>query len=76
MNTIPAVSSLPRHAAPPYPAAVPARLAKTFVEVRPAYLAPATGRGAAMALCVLLCGMNNRPGAVAVGWALQFVLIA
>ena len=27
--------------------------------------------GVAMALCVLLCGMITRPGAVAVGWVLQ-----
>ncbi|MFE2105080.1 DUF4233 domain-containing protein [Kitasatospora sp. NPDC059463] len=32
--------------------------------------------GIAMALCLLLCGMINRPGAVAVGWALQLALIA
>jgi hypothetical protein len=32
--------------------------------------------GAAMALCVLLCGMITRPGAVAVGWVLQVALIA
>ncbi|MFE2910352.1 DUF4233 domain-containing protein [Kitasatospora indigofera] len=30
----------------------------------------------AMVLCVLLCGMITRPGAVAVGWALQIGLIA
>ncbi|WP_371481557.1 DUF4233 domain-containing protein [Kitasatospora sp. NBC_00315] len=30
----------------------------------------------AMVLCVLLCGMINRPGAVATGWALQIGLIA
>ncbi|MFI9325912.1 DUF4233 domain-containing protein [Kitasatospora sp. NPDC052868] len=35
-----------------------------------------TVSGIAMALCVLLCGMINRPGAVAVGWALQIGLIA
>ncbi|MEE1828614.1 DUF4233 domain-containing protein [Streptomyces sp. BE20] len=35
-----------------------------------------TVSGIAMALCVLLCGMINRPGAVAVGWALQVGLIA
>ncbi len=29
----------------------------------------------AMVLCVLLCGMITRPGAVAVGWALQIGLI-
>jgi hypothetical protein len=32
--------------------------------------------GAAMALCVLLCGVLGRPGAVAIGWALQLALIA
>ncbi|MER7757395.1 DUF4233 domain-containing protein [Kitasatospora sp. NPDC097643] len=32
--------------------------------------------GIAMALCVALCGMINRPGAVAIGWALQIGLIA
>ncbi|WP_030270514.1 DUF4233 domain-containing protein [Streptomyces sp. NRRL B-24484] len=32
--------------------------------------------GTAMVLCVLLCGMIERPGAVAVGWALQIGLIA
>ncbi|WP_380285130.1 DUF4233 domain-containing protein [Kitasatospora purpeofusca] len=32
--------------------------------------------GIAMALCLLLCGMITRPGAVAVGWALQLALIA
>lgn len=32
--------------------------------------------GSAMALCVLLCGVLTRPGAVAVGWALQLALIA
>ncbi|MET8703194.1 MULTISPECIES: DUF4233 domain-containing protein [unclassified Kitasatospora] len=35
-----------------------------------------TVSGIAMALCLLLCGMINRPGAVAVGWALQLALIA
>ncbi|MFB6890872.1 DUF4233 domain-containing protein [Kitasatospora sp. NPDC056327] len=35
-----------------------------------------TVSGIAMALCVLLCGMITRPGAVAVGWALQIGLIA
>ncbi|WP_406198544.1 DUF4233 domain-containing protein [Kitasatospora sp. NBC_01560] len=35
-----------------------------------------TVTGIAMALCVLLCGMITRPGAVAVGWALQLGLIA
>ncbi|GAB2729964.1 DUF4233 domain-containing protein [Kitasatospora kifunensis] len=32
--------------------------------------------GVAVLLCVLLCGMITRPGAVAVGWALQLGLIA
>ncbi|AZM46055.1 DUF4233 domain-containing protein [Streptomyces sp. WAC 06738] len=32
--------------------------------------------GAAMVLCVLLCGMLGRPGAVQVGWGLQIALIA
>ncbi|MFD8702438.1 DUF4233 domain-containing protein [Kitasatospora sp. NPDC059648] len=32
--------------------------------------------GVAMALCVALCGMINRPGAVQIGWALQIGLIA
>ncbi|MEV7356692.1 DUF4233 domain-containing protein [Kitasatospora sp. NPDC091276] len=32
--------------------------------------------GIVMALCIALCGMINRPGAVAVGWALQIGLIA
>ncbi|MFH9348129.1 DUF4233 domain-containing protein [Kitasatospora sp. NPDC017646] len=32
--------------------------------------------GIAMALCVALCGMINRPGAVQIGWALQIGLIA
>ncbi|MFI6847406.1 DUF4233 domain-containing protein [Kitasatospora sp. NBC_00085] len=35
-----------------------------------------TVSGIAMALCVLLCGMITRPGAVAIGWALQLGLIA
>ncbi|MFE2725062.1 DUF4233 domain-containing protein [Kitasatospora sp. NPDC059327] len=35
-----------------------------------------TVTGIAMALCVLLCGMITRPGAVAIGWALQLGLIA
>ncbi|MER7707888.1 DUF4233 domain-containing protein [Kitasatospora sp. NPDC097605] len=35
-----------------------------------------TVSGVAMALCLLLCGMITRPGAVAVGWALQLALIA
>ena len=32
--------------------------------------------GPAMVLCILLCGALSRPGAVAVGWALQIGLIA
>ncbi|MFJ9772006.1 DUF4233 domain-containing protein [Kitasatospora sp. NPDC101157] len=32
--------------------------------------------GIAMALCVALCGMINRPGAVQIGWALQIGLVA
>ncbi|MEV4614531.1 DUF4233 domain-containing protein [Kitasatospora sp. NPDC049258] len=35
-----------------------------------------TVSGVAILLCVLLCGAINRPGAVAVGWALQLGLIA
>ncbi|MFI9273827.1 DUF4233 domain-containing protein [Kitasatospora sp. NPDC052896] len=35
-----------------------------------------TVSGIAIALCVLLCGMITRPGAVAVGWALQLGLVA
>ena len=35
-----------------------------------------TVSGVAIVLCVLLCGMITRPGAVAVGWALQLGLIA
>ncbi|MDH6125159.1 DUF4233 domain-containing protein [Kitasatospora sp. GP82] len=35
-----------------------------------------TVSGIAMLLCVLLCGAITRPGAVAVGWALQLGLIA
>ncbi|MFJ2781466.1 MULTISPECIES: DUF4233 domain-containing protein [unclassified Kitasatospora] len=35
-----------------------------------------TVTGVAMALCILLCGMINRPGAVAIGWALQVGLVA
>jgi hypothetical protein len=35
-----------------------------------------TVSGVAMALCVLLCGALNRPGAVAVGWVIQIALIA
>jgi hypothetical protein len=31
--------------------------------------------GIAMALCVLLCGVVTRPGALAVGWVLQLGLI-
>ncbi|MEZ0065717.1 hypothetical protein ABIA32_001717 [Streptacidiphilus sp. MAP12-20] len=32
--------------------------------------------GAAMLLCLLLCGMLGRRGAVAIGWVLQLALIA
>ncbi|MFP8882509.1 MULTISPECIES: DUF4233 domain-containing protein [Streptomyces] len=32
--------------------------------------------GTAMALCLLLCGMLGRPGALQLGWALQIGLIA
>lgn len=32
--------------------------------------------GIAMAVCVLLCGVLGRPGALAVGWLLQAGLIA
>ncbi len=32
--------------------------------------------GPAMVLCILLCGALGRPGAVAVGWALQIGLVA
>ena len=32
--------------------------------------------GAAMALCVLLCAVVTRPGAVPVGWVLQVGLVA
>jgi hypothetical protein len=32
--------------------------------------------GTAMVLCVLLCGVLSRPGAVPIGWALQIGLIA
>ena len=35
-----------------------------------------TVSGTAMLVCVLLCGMITRPGAVALGWALQLGLIA
>jgi hypothetical protein len=35
-----------------------------------------TVSGVAMLLCVLLCGVITRPGAVAVGWVLQLGLIA
>ncbi|MEU9045817.1 MULTISPECIES: DUF4233 domain-containing protein [unclassified Kitasatospora] len=35
-----------------------------------------TVSGIAMALCIALCGMINRPGAVQIGWALQIGLIA
>lgn len=31
--------------------------------------------GVAMVLCVLLCGVLTRPGAVGVGWALQIALV-
>ncbi|MER5864607.1 DUF4233 domain-containing protein [Kitasatospora sp. NPDC002040] len=34
-----------------------------------------TVSGIAMLLCVLLCGAITRPGAVAVGWALQLGLV-
>ncbi|MEU5026420.1 DUF4233 domain-containing protein [Streptomyces milbemycinicus] len=34
-----------------------------------------TVSGVAMALCVLLCGMLGRPGAVHIGWALQIGLV-
>lgn len=32
--------------------------------------------GAAMVLCLLLCGLLNRPGGTELGWALQIGLIA
>ncbi|EGX59294.1 hypothetical protein SZN_13377 [Streptomyces zinciresistens K42] len=32
--------------------------------------------GIAMFLCVLLCGLVTRPGGVALGWILQFALVA
>lgn len=32
--------------------------------------------GAVAGLCVLLCGLLTRPGAVALGWLLQIALIA
>ncbi len=35
-----------------------------------------TVSGIAMGLCVLLCGVLSRPGAVAIGWVLQLALIA
>jgi uncharacterized protein DUF4233 len=35
-----------------------------------------TVSGAAMFLTLLLCGLITRPGGVALGWALQLVLIA
>lgn len=35
-----------------------------------------TVSGIAMGLCVLLCGMLNRPGGIQLGWALQAGLIA
>ncbi|MEE1928385.1 DUF4233 domain-containing protein [Streptomyces sp. TRM 70351] len=31
--------------------------------------------GVAMALCLLLCGMLSRPGAVQLGWVLQAALV-
>ncbi|WFB09590.1 DUF4233 domain-containing protein [Streptomyces sp. LX-29] len=34
-----------------------------------------TVSGVAMVLCLLLCGMVSRPGAVQIGWALQIGLI-
>ncbi|MGP3942419.1 DUF4233 domain-containing protein [Streptomyces sp. 6N106] len=34
-----------------------------------------TVSGIAMALCVVLCGMLSRPGAVQIGWALQIGLV-
>ncbi|AEM87229.1 DUF4233 domain-containing protein [Streptomyces violaceusniger] len=34
-----------------------------------------TVSGIAMVLCVLLCGMLSRPGAVQIGWALQIGLV-
>ncbi|TVL91843.1 DUF4233 domain-containing protein [Streptomyces sp. SAJ15] len=34
-----------------------------------------TVSGVAMVLCLLLCGMVSRPGAVQIGWALQVGLI-
>ncbi|MEK8170805.1 DUF4233 domain-containing protein [Streptomyces sp. M19] len=34
-----------------------------------------TVSGVAMALCVLLCGVLSRPGAVGIGWALQTGLV-
>ncbi|MER6672917.1 DUF4233 domain-containing protein [Streptomyces sp. NPDC000983] len=35
-----------------------------------------TVSGIGMFLCLLLCGMVTRPGGVALGWALQVLLIA
>ncbi|MCG6493610.1 DUF4233 domain-containing protein [Kitasatospora sp. A2-31] len=35
-----------------------------------------TVSGVAMVLCIALCGMINRPGAVPIGWALQLGLVA
>ncbi|WAZ21707.1 DUF4233 domain-containing protein [Streptomyces cinnabarinus] len=35
-----------------------------------------TVSGIAMFLCLLLCGLVTRPGGIALGWALQAVLIA
>ncbi|MFF2657360.1 hypothetical protein ACFVUH_08335 [Kitasatospora sp. NPDC058032] len=65
MNATPAVfDPLPASrlaaAALPYPTAVPARLARTYVEVRPAYLAPATARFTAMALRTLSAALWRR----------------
>ncbi|GAA0947912.1 MULTISPECIES: DUF4233 domain-containing protein [Streptomyces violaceusniger group] len=34
-----------------------------------------TVSGIAMGLCVLLCGLLSRPGAVQIGWALQIGLV-
>ncbi|MDN3022914.1 DUF4233 domain-containing protein [Streptomyces sp. S.PB5] len=35
-----------------------------------------TVSGIAMFLCVVLCGLVTRPGGIAMGWALQILLIA
>ncbi len=35
-----------------------------------------TVSGVAMVLCLLLCGMLSRPGAVQIGWVLQAALVA